>query len=434
MELNWKPRRGDERDILEPYAYNPETGVHTSMVDDTKYAMTGYEDYAIMALENPFDIGGELLVPNIYGCPLPVSGMSDLFDESEHEIVFHAMDLDLDPLDPINHLPPPPSPSGCSDVFAPFEEWIQTLIPEGLNVEDDVDDLPCLQLTEHVEEGQMVAMTRQLTLDPSVDSGAASPAQSTSDLSEINVGGHKQKLLWGESGLLGLKEDVPSSGARGKPGLIRGMTKKLKHQLAEFVDESNKGFKRKSSFSAAPAYAPGSSAAALVTSLDSMLQAKLYSELEVMICNTANGFILQQYYDGRISQQSIDKVNVAWNAKNNHHVVEFRYDQATQRELIVTNRRNIEFTGDSSRFPICLQTNLHNWKKIAHEMSIRTFCLPDCAIRKHIYDIHKIIDMMNPSLETLHAFQDVTSEAQVKMLDKETATRRQSETRMKRGF
>lgn len=187
-----------------------------------------------MALGNPFDEGGELLVPNIYGCPLPVPEISHLFAESEREIIFHAMDLDLDPLDPINHLPPS-TPSGCSDVFAPFEEWIQILVPEGLNVEEDANDLPCLQFTEQYEEGQMMAMTRQLTLDPSVHPGAVSPAQSSSDISEINVGGHKQKLLWGENGLLGLKEDVPSSGARSKPGLIRGMTKKLKHQLAEFV-------------------------------------------------------------------------------------------------------------------------------------------------------------------------------------------------------
>lgn len=135
--------------------------------------------------------------------------------------------------------------------------------------------------------------------------------------------------------------------------------------------------------------------------MDTQTQAKLYSELEVMICSTENGFILQEYYDGRVSQDSINKVNAAWNSKNNHHVVEFRYDQATRRELILATRRNMEFTGDSSRFPIHLQTNLQNWKKIAHEMSFRTFCLPDSAIRKHLYDIRQIIEMMNLSPETL---------------------------------
>jgi hypothetical protein len=167
--------------------------------------------------------------------------------------------------------------------------------------------------------------------------------------------------------------------------------------------------------------------------MSSTLQAKLYSELEVMICDTANGFILQQYYDGRVSQQSINKVNTVWNAKNNHHVAEFRFDQETQRKLIFANRRAMEFTGDSSRFPIRLQTNLQNWKKIAHEMSIRTFCLPDSAIRKHLYDLRQVIDMMNPSLETLRAFRDLCNWAQDQMLDKVTAARRQSEARLRKG-
>ncbi|CEJ58390.1 hypothetical protein PMG11_07047 [Penicillium brasilianum] len=431
MQLNYLSV--DEQGLLQPHVFNSKTGIHSSMVDATEYAVTEYEDYADLALGNPFDnmASDEYFARSLFHPSGPVmSDNTDIFDE--REIVFHAMDLDMNPLDIVNPLKsfPPPTPSGSSDIFAPFEEWIKTLVPDGLNV---VGDMPCVPF-EQAEEDRMMTMARQLSLGTRSHSGASSPSQSTSSISGINAGGHKQKLLWGKDGLLGLKEDISPSNVRPKSGLIRGMTKKLKHQLADFVDESNKGFKRKSSFSAASSYAPGSSAAALATSLDSMVQAKLYSELEVMICNTANGFILQQYYEGRISQQSIDKVNAAWNAKNNHHVIEFRYDQATQRELISSNRRNLEFTGDSSRFPICLQTNLHNWKKIAHEMGIRTFCLPDCAIRKHLYDIRQIIDMMNPSLETLRALQDLSSWAHDQMLDKETAARRQSETRLKRGF
>jgi hypothetical protein len=94
----------------------------------------------------------------------------------------------------------------------------------------------------------------------------------------------------------------------------------------------------------------------------------------------------------------------------------------------------MEFTGDSSRFPITLQSNLLQWKKIAREMTIRTFCLPDSAIRKHLYDLRKIIEMMNPSLETLRAFEDLCFCAQSQMLDKATAARRQSQARLKRGF
>lgn len=402
----------------------------------------------------------------------------------EDDIVFHAMDLDpiesarafdsrdlsdISDLSDFLDLDTTDTFKPLSPLIPPTDEWLKVLVPKGLNVVDTRDlfrlllpqlgnengivhqglGMPWVSATskpaEPIEE--VVNNIGTLTLGPA----AASPGSSTSDLSETPV--RKAKLLWGQSGLLGLKEEAPSTDARRKSGLIRTMTKKLKHQLSEIVsdslhlyinadlisnmilqvDESNMGFKLKSS-SPISLHAPGSSAASLVTSMDAQTQAKLYSELEVMICSTANAFILHQYYDGRVSQHSIDKVNAAWNAKNNHHVVEFRYDQATQRDLILDNRRNMEFTGDSSRFPITLQSNLLQWKKIAREMTIRTFCLPDCAIRKHLYDLRKIIEMMNPSLETLRTFEDLCIWAQNQMLDKATAARRQTEARLKRGF
>lgn len=445
-------------------------------------------DFTKIALGNPFE--------DMPRGNCPTLGRFDQLDYAvnnrqvhnmlgEDDIVFHAMDLepiessrafesldlsdisdlsdflpDLDTLDTFKPLSP---------LVPPTDEWLKALVPKSLNVVGTRDlfrlrlsqlgnengivrqglGMPWISATPKPAEPIEEVVNKFDTLSLGV--AAVSPCSSASDLSETPV--RKTKLLWGQNGLLGLKEEAPSTGARRKSGLIRTMTKKLKHQFSEIVsyslhlcinadlisnmflqvDESNMGFKLKSS-SPVSAHAPGSSAASLITSMDAQTQAKLYSELEVMICNTANAFILQQYYDGRVSQHSIDKVNAAWNAKNNHHVVEFRYDQATQRDLILANRRNMEFTGDSSRFPITLQSNLLQWKKIAREMTIRTFCLPDSAIRKHLYDLRKIIEMMNPSLETLRALEDLCIWTQNQMLDKATADRRQSEARLKRGF
>jgi hypothetical protein len=189
-----------------------------------------------LALGNPFDnmASDEYFARSLSHHPDSViSDKTDIFDE--REIVFHAMDLNLDPLDIVNSLEcfpvGAPTPSGSSDIFAPFEEWIKTLVPDGLNV---VGDMPYVQF-EQADEDRMMTMTRQLSLGTQGHSGASSPSHSTSDISRINAGGHKQKLLWGKNGLLGMKEDIPSSSVRPKSGLIRGMTKKLKHQLADFV-------------------------------------------------------------------------------------------------------------------------------------------------------------------------------------------------------
>ncbi|KAF3384566.1 hypothetical protein F1880_002795 [Penicillium rolfsii] len=424
--------------LLRAEIFDPHARGHLSSDGSHNCEVAEYLEYANLAYQNPFDervVGSRFNSDHFDEPNLSLSNDRNCSKEhnltEESKIIFHAKELD--PCDPFDHL-------GYDMIVGPrntaFEKWLETMMPKALNVNKSG---MFHQLPQPCEENSIAPYERAEPTDhPDIDtlplnSATASPCQSVSDLSETKVGGHKQKLLWGENGLLGLKEDVPSGGICRKSGLIRTMTKKLKNQLTEIVDESNKGFKRKSS-SAVSISAPGSSAASLITSLTSIVQARLYSELEVMICDTANNFILQQYYDGRVSQHSINKINAAWNAKNNHHVVEFRFDQATQRELILANRRSMEFTGDSSRFPIRLQTNLMNWKKIAHEMSIRTFCLPDSAIRKHLYDLRQIIDMMNPSLETLRAFQDLCTRAQGQMLDQVAAARRQSEARLKKGL
>lgn len=150
-------------------------------------------------------------------------------------------------------------------------------------------------------------------------------------------------------------------------------------------------------------------------SLGPIDQAKLYSKLELMICNTANAYLVQQYYDGRVSTQSINKVNHSWAAKNRPQVTEFHFDQATQRELVEANRRSLEFAGGCSTNPVQLNANLRNWKVIAQEMSVRTFCLPDSAIRKHLHDLVHILDMLNAPVATLQALLDLRAQIHQKM-------------------
>lgn len=148
------------------------------------------------------------------------------------------MDLDPhNPFDPLDH----------DETFGPqdtsFEEGLESMMPKALNVVNKSGLFR--QLPQQNEENEITPYERA---EPTVgcpntdalilNSATASPCQSVSDLSEIMAGGHKQKLLWGENGLLGLKEDVPSVGARRKSGLIRTMTKKLKNQLTEMVSST----------------------------------------------------------------------------------------------------------------------------------------------------------------------------------------------------
>ncbi|KAL4800332.1 hypothetical protein BDV19DRAFT_174249 [Aspergillus venezuelensis] len=146
---------------------------------------------------------------------------------------------------------------------------------------------------------------------------------------------------------------------------------------------------------------------AIATSLDATVQAKLYMEMEVMICVCANRFLMEEYACGRISKESIRKVNNFWGSKNRPEVVEFQYDQATQRQLILSNIRTLHFSGESSTNPVTLHSNLHNWKAAVKEMSVRTFCAPDSAVRKHMHDIQKLLDMLGAPIATFLAFEEL---------------------------
>lgn len=142
-------------------------------------------------------------------------------------------------------------------------------------------------------------------------------------------------------------------------------------------------------------------------SLDPAAQAKLYSEMEVMICLSANDFLIQQHSENRLSSDSLKKTNSFWGSKNRPQVVQFHFDQATQRRLILSNLRSLQFNGECSTNPILLSANLHNWKSIVKEMSVRTFCAPDSVIRKHLHDIHKILDMLGAPPSTFLAFEEL---------------------------
>lgn len=160
---------------------------------------------------------------------------------------------------------------------------------------------------------------------------------------------------------------------------------------------------------------PGSAPERTPITLGPAAQAALYSDLEAMICDTANKFLLQQYYDGHISQQSLDNIMNSWSAKGRPAVTEFRYDQTYQLRLIMANRRTMEFAGQAGINPVHLTKVLQDWKVIAREMTVRTFCVADSVIRKHLHDAELLLAMLDAPDPTITAFDQLNTYARSKM-------------------
>ncbi|KKA16408.1 hypothetical protein T310_10015 [Rasamsonia emersonii CBS 393.64] len=223
------------------------------------------------------------------------------------------------------------------------------------------------------------------------------------------------KKLFGENGWLGRTTSMKEQpDERYRKTALQKVGEKIKQQVEDWVTgDMAKAFPKDSRQDNSPPRIV--SRPTLPISLDPPTQAKMYSEIEVMICMTANKFLLDQFHKRRMSAESIKKITNFWMSKNRAQVSEFQFDQATQRELILYNLRTFEFHGEYAINPVALKSALDNWKAVAKEMSVRTFCYPDSVIRKHMHDTHKILEMLGASDATLRDFEFLQMKVIVKM-------------------
>lgn len=259
---------------------------------------------------------------------------------------------------------------------------------------------------------EAVMMSRSDPIDISTLDGCSQPK------------GLPRKQLFGDNGWLGKApeaKEVPVLNRR-KSKIFKGFGKKIKQHVEDIVSRCrsicsrsksiNRSFQavdvaRSHPFTNGLNSSKIVEEAAIPVTLDPVAQAKLYSEMEAMICISANNFLVEQYREGRLSSESIKKATDSWVSKKRLRVAEFQFDQSTQRRLILSNLRTMDFHGESSTNPVLLDSNLRNWKAITKEMSGRTFCLPDSVIRKHINEIRRILNMLGAPLPTFLAFKEL---------------------------
>ena len=113
-----------------------------------------------------------------------------------------------------------------------------------------------------------------------------------------------------------------------------------------------------------------------------------------MLVHTANKFLMNEFCKGRMAVDSIKKTVDAWKSKGRPAVIEFMYDQPTQRELVAANQHNFRFHGERAADPVRITSMLYNWKQVASVMAVRTFCSPDTVILKLLFDIEQVLELL----------------------------------------
>ncbi|RAH79488.1 hypothetical protein BO86DRAFT_391033 [Aspergillus japonicus CBS 114.51] len=334
----------------------------------------------------------------------PTSDTAVPFDaqsSASSEYIPVGIESDLSPPSPVRHQ-------------SEFDDTVCVLEAPGLTLHNGRGH----QIGYHPYSEPEVSQTVLMRLSPSPQLSPTAPDLTGVSLVGNPLSGSKpsHKKLFGENGWLGSNADLRElAGDNHKSFGLRRLGKKFKMHVEDLVEDlvsrpprsdgrpcPDISFEQTGDLfkvnlgihSSGPIPERYGPARTVPVSLDAPTQARLYSQLEVMICVVANRFLVEQHNRGLLSGESISKVTNYWAAKNRPRVVEFHYDQATQRQLILSNLRTVQFNGCSATNPVQLRTNLNNWKAIGKEMSVRTFCAPDSAIRKQMYDIHKLLEML----------------------------------------
>ncbi|KAI4205696.1 MAG: hypothetical protein LQ350_000193 [Teloschistes chrysophthalmus] len=230
------------------------------------------------------------------------------------------------------------------------------------------------------------------------------------------------KQFFGDKGFLGRStsmKEMPSEEHRKKG--MKQLSEKLKQRMGEMTDGvskllpasiSNGELSKLIPASISTRDSPSKVRFAVPTStfpvsLSPPEQAKFYSEVELMICATANNYLLIQKEEERMSYESIHKVTTMWNQKNRPQVIDFMFDQLTQRDLILYNIKTFRFYGPNAENVVKINAMMNCWKTVAKEMSVRTFCTGDSTMRKQIQDIYKILEMLGAPMVSFMAFQQI---------------------------
>lgn len=138
-------------------------------------------------------------------------------------------------------------------------------------------------------------------------------------------------------------------------------------------------------------------------------------EVELMLVHTANSFLMNQFSQGRMAVDSIKKTVDAWKARGRPTVIEFMYDQATQRDLVAINQHNFRFYGERAGDTVRINSMLYSWKLVASQMSLRTFCDADTVILKLLFDIEQILELLGGRDPLMLRLQQIRATANERM-------------------
>lgn len=136
-------------------------------------------------------------------------------------------------------------------------------------------------------------------------------------------------------------------------------------------------------------------------SCEPSFQASLYSKLELLLSTLANRFLMEEYNASRISRTQATNYVSRWVAMGRAQFTEFNCGQPFQAQIVWELREQLMFFGTyDQRFR---DATLSVWQINAKEMAVKTGCIGDSAMQKHLQDSWKVLELLGGSWEDFEA-------------------------------
>ncbi|KAJ8610955.1 hypothetical protein MRB53_038259 [Persea americana] len=141
-------------------------------------------------------------------------------------------------------------------------------------------------------------------------------------------------------------------------------------------------------------------------SFPAYVQGELYMQLELLLVIEGNRFLTREYLAGRLNATCVQLIDHAWRQNARPSVTDFRYDIATQQALAVQSMNTLQF-GGAYQLGSKMRSSIAAWEVLATELSIRTFCMPDIVIKRHLQDAEQVLELLDAPADSMRAFQEM---------------------------
>ncbi|KAK4935743.1 hypothetical protein LTR10_023243 [Elasticomyces elasticus] len=159
-------------------------------------------------------------------------------------------------------------------------------------------------------------------------------------------------------------------------------------------------------------------------SFDPPLQARIFSELGIMLATATNKWLVRQANAGRLDVLLVTRAMIAHEDKYQNPVFEFWVDLETQLQIVTENYETVLFATAFEKSASSIQLQVFtNWPFLVRNITSANYQHPDSIVLGAVQEIKTILQMLNAPVAILEAWHVLHCKVHQAMDDNQRAGR-----------